>query len=49
VKPDRVRKYKAGKCEKPLETRIFGPFLGLTVLIPSQRRHTPAKAGYPVS
>jgi hypothetical protein len=41
VKPDRVRKYKAGAGEKQLEMRIFGPFLGFVVLMPSQRRHTP--------
>src|SRR5439155_20284541 len=35
-----VRKYKAGAGEKRPERRIFGPFLGLTVLLPSQRRHT---------
>src|SRR5207302_1922618 len=48
VKPDRVPKYKAGSCEKRPKRRIFGPFLGLVVLMPSQRRHTPAKAGYAV-
>jgi len=43
VKPDQVRKDKTEVGEKRPKRRISGPFLTLAVLIPSQRRHTPAR------